>query len=76
MEVKICLLHVERYFEPSSGAFYAFRSRISPPLPFWQQPVAMPLYGQDSAHSELILAQLFLAQLFLALLPTVRPTEM
>ena len=31
----------------------------------------MPLYGQDSNHSELVLAQLFLA-----LLPTVCPTKM
>ena len=36
-----------------------------------QQPVVMPLHGQDSAHSELILAQLFLA-----LLPIVCQTDL
>ena len=48
------LLHVKRYFEPCSGALHAFHLRFSPQWPFWQQPAAMPLYGQYSVHSELI----------------------
>ena len=37
----------------------AFHCRISLPRLFWQQPIAVSLYGQNSAHSELILAELF-----------------
>ena len=51
-----------------SAALYVCFSK-SPPWTFWQQPAAMQLYVQDSAHSDLILAKLFLA-----LLPTVCPS--
>ena len=55
--------------EPRSGALYALSFSRTSPRPSWQQTAAMPLYGQDSAHSERILAKLFLA-----LLPAVYPT--
>ena len=63
--------------EPCSGALKVCMHFISkcftnsPLQPFWQQRVVMPLFGQDSTHSELILAHLILA-----LLPAVCPTEL
>ena len=62
----VCTLENSGKLPPSTGKFC-----LSAPMSKFKLILAgMPLYGQDSAHS-----QLKLAQLILALLPTVCPTD-